>query len=69
MESTESTSARQGHDAVEDGLVQQKEVQKQLDSSLKLCLQMEKELDETFSERRLLVEAEARADSWLGSHT
>lgn len=49
--------------------MQQKEVQKQLDSSLKLCLQMEKELDETFSERRLLVEAEARADSWLGSHT
>ena len=36
---------------------------------LKLFLQMEKELDETFSERRLLVEAEARAKSWLGSHT
>ncbi|CAK8999454.1 unnamed protein product [Durusdinium trenchii] len=42
----------EGHDAVEDGLVQQKEI--------------EKELDETFSDRRLLVEAEALDPSSLG---
>lgn len=41
-----------GHDAVEDGLVQQQEI--------------EKELDETFSDRRLLVEAEAMDPTSLG---
>lgn len=47
-----SPSTPPGHDAVEDGLVQQKEI--------------EKELDETFSDRRLLVEAEALDPSSLG---
>eukprot|EP00434_Breviolum_minutum_P015746 symbB.v1.2.013875.t1/scaffold991.1/size149480/10 len=47
-----SPSTPPGHDAVEDGLVQQQEI--------------EKELDETFSDRRLLVEAEAMDPTSLG---
>lgn len=47
-----SPSTPPGHDAVEDGLVQQREI--------------EKELDETFSDRRLLVEAEAMDPTSLG---